>query len=84
MIDEEKEILNSLPKKYLIYLIERLCDSQFLIGEVCVDESKCHIDSEDAVDKIREYIYDMPIMYDAIELKACLDIEMNNKKNNNS
>ena len=79
MLDEEKDALNSLPKEHLIYLIERLCDSQFLISEVCVEESKCHINSESAVDEIRKYIYDMPSMYDSVELKDYLDVEMNNK-----
>ncbi len=77
MLDEEKEILNTLPKEHLIYLIERLYNSQFLIGEACVEQSKCHIDSEMAVGKIRNYIYDMPSMYDTEELKAYLDMKMN-------
>lgn len=71
-----KEMLNQLSKEQLIYLIEQLTHSQFLIGETCVDESKCHIDSDKAVDKIRGYIYDMPSSYSATELRAYIDVKM--------
>lgn len=57
MTEYKKESLNELSKEELIDLIERLNDSQFLIGEVCVEESKSHISSEVAVDKIRNYIF---------------------------
>lgn len=77
MTKHDKEILSQLSKEQLIYLIEQLNNSQFLISEICVDESKCHIDSDKAVDKIRGYIYDMPSMYDAEELKAYIDMKMN-------
>ena len=73
----DKETLSQLSKEQLIYLIEQLNHSQFLISETCVDESKQHIDSNKAVDKIRSYIYNMPSMYDAEELKAYLDMKMN-------
>lgn len=76
MTKHQKEILNELSKEQLIFLIEQLCRSQFLIGEVCVAESKQHIDSGDAVDEIRDCLYDMPNMNDAIELKVYLDIKM--------
>jgi hypothetical protein len=71
-----KETLNQLSKEQLIYLIEQLDHSQNLIGEVCVDESKCHIDSDRAVDKIRGYLYHMPSMYNVTNLKAYLDMKM--------
>ena len=77
MTKRNKEVLNQLSKEQLIYLIEQLHSSQFLIGEVCVDESKCHIDSARAVGKIRNYIYDMPSMYNVEELKAYIDMKMN-------
>ena len=76
MTKYEKEILNQLSKEQLIYLIEQLNHSQFLIGEVCVDESKCHIDSNRAIDKIRGYLYNMPSMYNAFDLKAYIDMKM--------
>lgn len=58
-------------------MIEQLNNSQYIIGEICVDESKCHIDSDKAVDKIRGYIYYIPSMYNAEELKAYIDMKMN-------
>ena len=76
MTKHDKKVLNELSKDQLIYLIEQLYHSQFLISEICVDESKRHIDSSKSVDKIRAYIYDMPSLYDANELKAYIDMKM--------
>ena len=76
MTKHNKEILSQLDKEQLIYLIEQLNDSQFLIGETCVDVSKCHIDSDAAIGKIHEYIYRMPSMYNATELGAYIDMKM--------
>lgn len=76
MVRGQKEQLFQLSKEQLIYLIEQLNHSQFLIGETCVDESKQHIDSHDAVDKIRKYLYYIPSMYRTEELKAYLDMKM--------
>ncbi len=76
MVAYYKETLSQLSKEQLIYLIEQLDYSQSLIGEVCVDESKCHIDSDRAVDKIRGYLYHMPSMYNVTNLKAYLDVKM--------
>ena len=64
-----------LSKEQLIYLIERLIYSQNLISEVCVEESKLHIESDEAVDKIHECIYDMPSLYNATDLKAFIDLK---------
>ena len=76
MTDKLKEILNELSKDQLIYLIEQFYHSQFLISETCVDESKCHISSEKAVQKIRSYLYNMPNTYNVDNLKAQIDMEM--------
>ena len=76
MTKSEKAVLNELSKEQLIYLIEKMDKSLFLISEVCVDESKWHITSDKAVDKIRDYIYQMPGLYDATEVKAYLDMKM--------
>ena len=76
MIKSHKEQLNCLSKEQLIYLIEQLNDSMFLIGETCVDESKCHIASDKAVDKIRKYIYYIPSMYNTDDMKAYIDMKM--------
>ena len=78
MRQREKDILNELSKEQLIYLIDQMRHSLCLIGETCVEESKLHIDSDEAVDKIRNYIYDMPSLYNAIELKAYIDMRMGN------
>lgn len=76
MRKSEKDVLNELSKEQLIYLIEQLHRSQCLISETCVDESKMHISSDKAVNKIRDYIYQMPSLYDATELKAYIDMKM--------
>ena len=75
MTNHLKDILNELSKDQLIYLIEQYYHSQFLIGEVCVDESKQHISSEKAINKIRSYLYDMPITYNVDNFKALIDVE---------
>ena len=61
MTNQLKEILNELSKEQLIYLIEQYYYSHFLIGEVCIEESKQHISSKMAIKKIRNCLYDMPI-----------------------
>ena len=76
MIEQLKEILNELSKEQLIYLIEQYYHSQFLISEVCVDESKQHISSENAVQKIRSYLYNMPNTYNVDNFKAQIDLKM--------
>ena len=76
MTNNNKKVLNELSKEQLIYLIDQLYHSQFLIGEVLVDESKWHIDSDDAINKIRVYMYNMPNMNNATELKAYIDMKL--------
>ena len=76
MTDQLKEILNELSKEQLIYLIEQYYHSQFLISEVCVEESKCHISSEKAVQKIRSYLYNMPNTYNVDNFKVQIDLKM--------
>ena len=71
-----KEILMALSKEQLIHIIDKCDHSLFLIGEVCVDESKMDISSDKAVEKIRKYIYDVPRCLDEKELKAEIDYEM--------
>lgn len=73
----EKDVLMSLSKEQLIYLIEQYSHSQFLISLTCVRESKWELDSDKAVDKIREYIYDAQSFDDENELKAYIDMKMN-------
>ena len=76
MTNQLKEALNELSKDQLIYLIEQFYHSQFLISEVCVDESNQHISSEQAIQEIREYLYDMPNTYNVDNLKAQIDMKM--------
>lgn len=76
VIDQLKEILNELSKDQLIYLIEQYYHSQFLISEICVDESKQHISSERAVKKIRNRLYNMPNIYNVDNFKAQIDLKM--------
>ena len=76
MTDQLKETLNELSKDQLIYLIEQFYHSQFLISETCVEESKCHISSENAVKEIREYLYDMPNTYNVDNFKSQIDLKM--------
>ena len=76
MTNQLKEILNELSKDQLIYLIEQFYHSQFLIGEVCVEESKQHISSEKAIKKIHSYLYNMPKTYNVADFKAIIDMKM--------
>lgn len=76
MNDFKKEILLKLPKEHLIYLIDKMDRSLAIIGEICVEESKKHIDSSDAVDEIRENIYQIPSLYKVDEIKAFIDMKM--------
>ena len=76
MTKHDKQLLLELSKEQLIYLIEQFKHSQVLIGCVLVQESKGHVDSDEAIDKIRSYMYDMPILNDLTELKAYIDMKM--------
>lgn len=76
MTQHTKELLMTLSNEQLIYLIEQMNHSLAMICEVCVDESKCHIESEIAIRKIRDYIYDMPSAYNETDLKAHIDMKM--------
>lgn len=76
MTNHEKEVLKELDKDHLIYLIEQMNHSLNMISLACVDESKWHIDSKEAVRRIRERIYHKPSFYESIELKAYIDMKM--------
>lgn len=73
-----QELLCELPKEQLAYLIKRYYNSMFYIGEVCAEESKLHITSENAVNKIRSCIYEFPRHLGIKELRNYLDWEMGN------
>lgn len=76
MTSSEKQVLNELSKEQLIYLIEKQDHSLRLISEVCVDESKWHISSKKAVDKIRDYIYIIHTLCDVTNIKAYIDMQL--------
>ena len=58
--------LLSLSKEELIQIIAIYHSCYSKIGETCVEESKCHIESNEAVDKIRDYLSDMYKLYKTI------------------
>lgn len=49
-----KKILNALTKEQLIFLINQYQYMEFVITEICVNENKQHIPSEQTVEKIRK------------------------------
>lgn len=60
-----KENLLKLSKEQLIYIIERYYDECFVIGEILVEESKWHIEKREAIEKIREHLFETNIdLYD--------------------
>ena len=76
MTKHQKELLMTLSNEQLVYLIEQMHHSLFLIGETCVEESKGHIETIDAIREIRDDIYDLPSAYTEINLKAHIDMKM--------
>lgn len=76
MTKHTKELLMALSNEQLIYLVEQMSHSLFLIGETCVAESKGHIETTDAIREIRDDIYDLPSVYNEAELKAYIDMKM--------
>lgn len=72
----DKETLMTLSKEQLIHIINKCDRSLFLIGEVCVSESKMNLSSDKAVEEIRNFIYHIPRCLDEKELKAEIDYEM--------
>lgn len=49
-----KKILNALTKEQLIFLINQYQHMTFIVSEICVNEDKRHISSEQAIEKIRK------------------------------
>ena len=67
--------LLSLSKEELIEIIARYRNCCFKIGETCVEESKYHIESSDAMDKIKDYLKNIDFKF--------YDEEMLRRKINN-
>lgn len=76
--DYIEENLNDCSKEQLIFLIDKYWNSMCIISEVCVDESKTHISSEKAVNKIREELrsLDFPFACNSEILLAFIDYKM--------
>ena len=62
-----KKILNALTKEQLIFLINQYQHMEFLISEVCVNESKQHIPSEQAIEEIRKELKFTSLRYHRLD-----------------
>lgn len=73
-----KKILNALTKEQLIFLINQYQHMEFLISEVCVNESKQHIPSEQVVEEIRKELRNcnFPFSNSIEEFISLLDYKM--------
>lgn len=73
-----KKILNALTKEQLIFLINQYQHMEFMVSEICVDESKQHIPSEQAVEKIRKELHNcnFPFCTSPEEFISLLDYKM--------
>ncbi len=67
MRSDIKENLENLSKEQLIYIIDRFNSFYNEVGEICVRESKMHLDSKKAVYEIRKLCND--IQYD-VDIKG--------------
>ena len=79
MLEEYRNTLRKLSKDQLIYIIDQFDMCCSLIGETCVEWSKMHIDSDKAIDNVRDYLiqYDVPFYTtDVKNLKNYIDIRM--------
>ena len=76
--DYIEENLNACSKEQLIFLIDKYWSSMCYIGEVCVNESKMHISSEKAINKIREELrsLDFPFACNSEILLAFIDYKI--------
>lgn len=73
-----KKILNALTKEQLIFLINQYQHMEFMVSEICVNESKQHIPSEQAIEKIRKELRncDFPFCSSIEEFILLLDFKM--------
>ena len=76
MDDITKEALNQLTKEQLIWLIEQYRHCEFMIGEICVEESKMHTDSASAVEEIRQCLWEFPNLRWYDKLGSYIDFKM--------
>lgn len=66
----------TLSNEQLVYIIEQMYHSLFMISEACIDVSKCHITFREGIKRIRENIYILPCEYNETDLKAHIDMKM--------
>ncbi|WP_270425485.1 hypothetical protein [Blautia intestinalis] len=59
MRESIKKNLETLSKEQLIYIIDKFDHLYCIVSEICVSESKLHIESKEAVSKIRKQCYDI-------------------------
>lgn len=59
MRESIKKNLETLSKEQLIYIIDKFDHLYCTVSEICVSESKLHIESKEAVSKIRKQCYDI-------------------------
>lgn len=73
-----KKILNALTKEQLIFLINQYQHMEFIISEICVNESKQHIPSEQAIEKIMKELHNcnFPFYSSTEEFISLLDYKM--------
>lgn len=73
-----KKILNALTKEQLIFLINQYQHMEFIISEICVNESKQHIPSEHAVEETRKELRNcnFPFCTSTEEFISLLDYKM--------
>lgn len=74
------ETLEKLDKEQLIWLVKHLQRTQSYITETCVEESKCHLDPNEAIWRIREHLWNGNLSSCAScnveEIKNYFDFEM--------
>lgn len=61
MTNRAKKNLESLSKKQLIQIIKDFDHTNKLISETCISVDKVEIDLKDAVEKIRDYLWETTI-----------------------
>lgn len=73
-----KKILNALTKEQLIFLINQYQNIEFIISEICVNESKQHIPSEQAIEEMRKELHNcnFPFYTSTEEFISLLDYKM--------
>lgn len=77
MTNRVKKNLMSLSKEQLVQIIKDLNHANILISEVCVSTSKCDIDPKDAIEKIRDYLWETTIYdFNSEHLPLQADLQM--------